>query len=86
MREQLFRALAGNARRFRGKLLDDAEVALVDSTANAQAVAAKAKRQYRAGSWSFCTTLLVLLAVAAIFCGMIVYIKLTSLVGLKGRS
>jgi hypothetical protein len=74
-----------NAIRFRGKLLDDAEVSLEHSTANAQSVASKAKQQYRQSSWNFCQTCLLMFAMAAIFCIMIIYIKLTSMVGLKGR-
>jgi len=71
--------------RYRGKLLDEAEVALETSTANTQAVAAKAKQQYKQGSWNFCQTVMILLAVTVIFSGMLVYIKLTSMFGLKGR-
>ncbi|KAF6257152.1 vesicle transport protein [Scenedesmus sp. NREL 46B-D3] len=74
-----------SAVRFRGKLLDDAEVSLVHSTANAQSVAAKAKQQHRQASWNFCKVLLMLLVVAVVFSFMIVWIKLTSMVGLKGR-
>lgn len=71
--------------RYRGKLLDEAEVALVSSTANAQSVAAKAKQQYKSASWGFCKVLAMLLVVAVVFSVMVVYIKLTSMVGLKGR-
>jgi cell division protein FtsL len=71
--------------RFRGKLLDDAEVSLIHSTANAQSVAAKAKQQHKQASWNFCKVLLMLLVVAVVFSFMIVWIKLTSMVGLKGR-
>eukprot|EP00882_Tetradesmus_deserticola_P027248 GHRQ01030133.1.p1 GENE.GHRQ01030133.1~~GHRQ01030133.1.p1 ORF type:complete len:176 (+),score=96.42 GHRQ01030133.1:955-1482(+) len=74
-----------SAIRFRGKLLDDAEVSLVHSTTNAQLVAAKAKQQHRQASWNFCKVLLLLLVVAVVFSFMVVWIKLTSMVGLKGR-
>eukprot|EP00882_Tetradesmus_deserticola_P033089 GHRQ01037763.1.p1 GENE.GHRQ01037763.1~~GHRQ01037763.1.p1 ORF type:complete len:181 (+),score=113.09 GHRQ01037763.1:829-1371(+) len=74
-----------SAIRFRGKLLDDAEVSLVHSTTNAQSVAAKAKQQHRQASWNFCKVLLLLLVVAVVFSFMVVWIKLTSMVGLKGR-
>lgn len=79
------RLLALCSLRYRGKLLDDAEVAVEHSTANAQSIAAKAKQQYKQSSWNFCQTLLLLLVMAVIFSAMIVYIKLTSMVGLKGR-
>uniref|UniRef100_A0A383WPK6 t-SNARE coiled-coil homology domain-containing protein n=1 Tax=Tetradesmus obliquus TaxID=3088 RepID=A0A383WPK6_TETOB len=74
-----------SAIRFRGKLLDDAEESLVHSTANAQSVAAKAKQQHKQASWNFCKVLLMLLVVAVVFSFMIVWIKLTSMVGLKGQ-
>lgn len=73
------------ARARRGKLLDDTEGALVDSTANAQSVAAKAKERYHAARGSFCWTCLMLLAVAAVFAAMMVYIKVTAMVGITGR-
>lgn len=69
----------------RGKLLDEAETALVDSAANAQSAAAKAKERHRAASRGFCWTCTMLLAVAAVFAGMMVYIKATALVGVTGR-
>lgn len=65
----------------RGKLLDDSETALVESTANAQSVAAKAKERYRAARGGFCWTCLMLLTVAAVFAAMMVYIKMTAMVG-----
>ncbi len=72
-------------RRYRGKLLDEAESALVDSAANAHAVASKAKEQHRRGRWGLCQTLVLLLATALIFCAMVVWIKLTSMAGLGRR-
>jgi hypothetical protein len=59
-------------------------VALEDSTANARSVAAKAKERYQAGRSSFCWTCMMLLAVAAVFAAMMVYIKLTAMVGITG--
>jgi hypothetical protein len=69
----------------RGKLLDDTEGALVDSTANAKSVHAKAKERYAAGKRGFCWTCMMLLIVAGVFAGMMVYIKLTAMVGITGR-
>ncbi|KAI8465607.1 MAG: hypothetical protein J3K34DRAFT_436620 [Monoraphidium minutum] len=74
-----------NAIRYRGKLLDESEVALVDSTANAQSVASKAKERLRAGRSSFCWTCMMLLVVTAVFAGVMVYIKATAMIGITGR-
>jgi cell division septal protein FtsQ len=57
----------------------------VDSTANAQAVHTKAKERYRAGSRGFCWTCMMLVIVSAVFAAMMVYIKLTAMVGITGR-
>jgi hypothetical protein len=76
---------AHTVRTRRGKLLDETETALVDSTANAQSVAAKAKERYRAGRSSFCWTCMMLVIVTLVFAGMMVYVKLTAMVGITGR-
>jgi hypothetical protein len=57
----------------------------VNSTANAQQVAGKAKEQYKQSRGSFCQTCLIMLSVALIFSGMLVYIRLTAMVGITGR-
>eukprot|EP00879_Flechtneria_rotunda_P013735 GHRR01014347.1.p2 GENE.GHRR01014347.1~~GHRR01014347.1.p2 ORF type:complete len:210 (+),score=54.27 GHRR01014347.1:485-1114(+) len=73
-----------NAIRYRGKLLEDAGDALDDSAANAKSIAAKTKQQYDRSSSSLCQTCLILVVVALMFSTMIVWIKLTSMVGIHG--
>jgi hypothetical protein len=65
--------------------LEETETALVDSTANAQSVAAKAKERHRSARYGLCFTLLLLLGVSAVFAFMIGYIKVTAMVGVTGR-
>ena len=74
-----------SAIRFRGKLLDETETALVDSAENAKSVAAKARERYRAASRGFCFTCMLLLGVTAVFVATMAYIKLTATVGITGR-
>lgn len=74
-----------NAIRYRGKLLDETETHLVHSAENAKAVSAKAKEQYRQGNWNLCHTCIIVLSVFVIFTVMIVAIRVSSMVGLKGN-
>lgn len=73
------------ALRQRGKLVDEAETALDASAQGARAAARRAGEQYRRSRAGFCQTCLVMVAVACVFAGMIVWIKLTSMVGLGSR-
>lgn len=63
--------------RYRGKLLDDTETHLVNSTENAKAVAAKAKQQYKQGNWNLCHTCIIVLTVTVVFAFMLVYIRVS---------
>jgi hypothetical protein len=71
--------------RHRGKLLDATEAALVNSTANAQQVAAGAKRQYKASRLGLCQTCLLLVGLGAVLVFMVLFIRITSVVGLGKR-
>jgi hypothetical protein len=62
---------------YRGKLLDDTETHLVNSTENAKAVAAKAKQQYKQGNWNLCHTCIIVLTVTVVFAFMLVYIRVS---------
>lgn len=73
------------ALRQRGKLVDEAEAALDASAQGARMVARRAGEQYRRSRAGFCQTCLVMVVVACVFAGMIVWIKLTSMVGLGSR-
>jgi hypothetical protein len=73
------------ALRQRGRLVDEAEAALDASAQGARLAARRAGEQYRRSRAGFCQTCLVLVAVACVFAGMIVWIKLTSMVGLGAR-
>jgi len=71
-----------SALRRRGAALDAAEGSLTDSLGGARAAAAGARKAASAGRAGFCATCLVLLAVGAVFALMVVFIKVTSMVGL----
>jgi hypothetical protein len=76
------------ALRQRGRLVDDAEGLLDASASAARSNARRAGEQYRRSRAGFCQTCLVMVVVALVFAGMIVWIKVTSMVGLgrrKGR-
>jgi len=73
------------ALRQRGRLVDEAGDGLDASAAGARAASRRAGEQYRASRATFCQTCLVLACVACVFAGMLVWIKLTSMVGLSGR-
>jgi hypothetical protein len=76
------------ALRQRGRLVDDAERLLDASAVAARSNARRAGEQYRRSRAGFCQTCLVMVVVALVFAGMIVWIKVTSMVGLgrrKGR-
>jgi hypothetical protein len=66
-------------------VVEDADEALDESLVRTQAAAAKAKEQHRASSIGFCRTMLILLVVMALFVGMLVYIRVTAMVGLGRR-
>lgn len=72
-----------SAIRHRGHVLDASEDALASSTANAQQVAARAKAHVSRSRGSFCMTCVLLLAVGAVFSFMIIFIKMTSMVGYR---
>lgn len=66
-------------------MVDDAGEALDESLVRTQAAASKAKEQYKRGRMGFCRTLAILLVVGLLFAGMLVYIRLTAMVGMTGR-
>jgi hypothetical protein len=73
------------ALRQRGKLVDEAEAGLDANAQGARVAARRAGEQYRRSRAGFCQTCLVMVVVALVFAGMIVWIKLTSMVGLGSR-
>jgi len=66
--------------------VEDADAALDESLARTQEAAKKAGEQYKRGRMGFCRTCLIILVVGLLFTAMLVYIRLTALVGLKGNS
>lgn len=67
----------------RGAVVEAADAAMEASVAAAKDSAARSRQTLRRGRGSFCLTCLILLAVGCILAGMMVYIRVTSLMGYR---